>query len=424
MRIALVGGRVFDGTAETKPGEACVLIEDDTILDVVASRNDIGDAVEIDVTGSTVMPGLIDTHIHFAMWGMDLIGHQASSLAYLCSETVYNMNYVLRGGCTTARDLGGLDAGFRDAVRDGLVPGPEIQTSITFLTPTSSVLDRTTRHGIKSPPFPGTPYPVCDGPDEVRQRVRECARAGADVIKIGTTGAVSSAKCPPWKAAFNRAETEAAVDEAHALELPIACHAVSGPGVAVAIEAGVDTLEHGAELTPRLADMLAEKQIWYIPTLAAYRLHAENGPDWKKARARDVEALHCKSVAMALKAGAPIAMGSDAGGYGLDFALELERLVEAGLTPTQALVAGTGDAARCIGVAERKGTLRKGMQSDVLVVDGDPFADVGIMRQRDKLAMVMKAGKAVCGRLAGAVNEASGSAEQRDGDLGRRFFSA
>lgn len=424
MRIALVGGRVFDGTVNQPAEQASVLIEDGRILDVVASRDDIGEAAIIDVGGSTVMPGLIDTHIHFAMWGMDLIGHQGSSLAYLASETAFNMDYVLRGGCTTARDLGGLDAGFRDAVAAGLVPGPEIQTSITFLTPTSSVLDRTTRHGIKSPPFPGTPYPVCDGPDEVRQRVRECARAGADVIKIGSTGAVSSAKCPPWKPAFNRAEVEAAVDEARALGLPIACHAVSGPGVGVAIEAGVDTLEHGAELTPRLVDMMAEKGIWYVPTLAAYRLHAENGPDWKKERARHVEAQHRESIGMALKAGAPIAMGSDAGGYGMDFALELEMLVEAGLTPHQALVAGTGDAARCINVADRTGTLRKGMRADVLVVDGNPFDDVGIMRRREKLALVMKNGHAVSGRLAAPIVEAGGRGDARSGDLGRRFFSA
>lgn len=423
MRIALVGGRVFDGTANRPMDRGCVLIEDGKILDVLANGEDIGEAAVFDVAGSTVMPGLIDTHIHFAMWGMDLIGHQGSSLAYLASETVFNMDYVLRGGCTAARDLGGLDAGFRDAVAEGLVSGPEIQTSITFLTPTSSVLDRTTRHGIKSPPFPGTPYPVCDGPDEVRQRVRECARAGADVIKIGSTGAVSSAKCPPWKPAFNRAEVEAAVDEAHALDLPIACHAVSGPGVGVAIEAGVDTLEHGAELTPRLADMLAEKGIWYIPTLAAYRLHAENGPDWKKERARQVEAQHRESVKMVLKAGAPIAMGSDAGGYGLDFALELEMLVEAGLTPHQALVSGTGDAARCINIADRTGTLRKGMQADVLVVDGNPFDDVGILRRRERLGLVMKAGRAVCGRLAGPISEKGGSGGARTGDLGRRFFS-
>jgi len=424
MKIAFVGGRVFDGTVNRPADHACVLIEGDKILDVVASKDDIGDAAVIDVSGATVMPGLIDTHIHFAMWGLDLIGHQGSSLAYLASETIFNMDYVLRGGCTSARDLGGLDAGFREAVAAGLVSGPEIQTSVAFLTPTSSVLDRTTRHGIKSPPFPGTPYPVCDGPDEVRQRVRECARAGADVIKIGSTGAVSSAKSPPWKPAFNRAEVEAAVDEARALGLPIACHAVSGPGVGVAIEAGVDTLEHGAELTPQLAEMLAQKGIWYVPTLAAYRLHAENGPNWKKERARQVEAQHRQSVRMVLEAGAPIAMGSDAGGYGLDFALELEMLVDAGLTAHQALVAGTGDAARCIRVADRTGTLKKGMRADILVVDGNPFDDVGILRQRDRLALVMKAGRAVCGRMADPISRAGGQADTRSGDLGRRFFSA
>ena len=124
MRVAFVGGRIFDGTDTGPKDGLCLIVEDDNILDIVQGAENVGDAHVVDVGGALIMPGLIDVHIHFAMWAMDLIAHQNSSLAYLCSETVYNLDYALRGGCTAGRDLGGLDAGFRDAITKGLIPVP------------------------------------------------------------------------------------------------------------------------------------------------------------------------------------------------------------------------------------------------------------------------------------------------------------
>jgi len=220
------------------------------------------------------------------------------------------------------------------------------------------------------------------------------------VIKIATTGGVSTVRVDPRRQIFTREEVEAIVDEAHQAGVPVACHAVGGPGLLMAIRAGVDTIEHGGWLDEACVAEMAERGTWYVPTFAVYRWHGTIGPEFKQVRARAMREHHLRSFAMARQAGVRIAMGTDIGGYGYgENALELELLVEAGLTPAEAIEIGTKRAAECLGLDSEIGTLEAGKQADLLVVDGDPLEDVGLVRRSERLALVMQAGVVVAGGL-------------------------
>ncbi len=400
MVTALVGGRLIDGNGGAARPDTTVVIDGKTIVEVSQQR-DFGSGVEIvDLGGKTIMPGLIDCHAHFAHWGMNLISHQDKSLMLLAAETVAALRTTLEAGCTTARDLGGLDAGFREAVAQGLIPGPRLQCSLVIVSPTNGIADPTTAQGLPSPLVPGLPSPGCNGPYEARAKVREVLRAGADVIKIASTGGVSSPKVDPRRQLFTREEVEAIVDEAHMAGVPVVCHALGGPGLLMAIRAGVDTIEHGGWLDEVCVEEMARRGTWYVPTFAVYRWHGTIGPQFKQTRAQGMRQDHLRSFALARKAGVRIAMGTDIGGYGYgDTALELELLVEAGLTPAEAIEVSTRRSAECMGIDGEVGTLQAGKQADLLVVDGDPLADISLLRRRESLALVMQGGVGYAGSL-------------------------
>jgi len=251
-----------------------------------------------------------------------------------------------------------------------------------------------------SPLVPGLPAPGCNGPYEARAKVREVLRAGADVIKIATTGGVSSPKVDPRRQLFTREEVEAIVDEAHMAGVPVTCHALGGPGLLMAVQAGVDTIEHGGWLTDEVVAEMVRQGTWYVPTFAVYRWHGTIGPEFKQIRARGMRQHHLRSFALAREAGVKIAMGTDLGGYGYgDTALELDLLVEAGMTPGEAITTSTLRAAECMRLDTEIGTLAAGKRADLLVVDGDPLDDVGILRRKESLALVMKDGVGYAGTL-------------------------
>jgi imidazolonepropionase-like amidohydrolase len=400
MVTALVNGVLIDGNGGAARRGSTLVVENDSIVDVSQSRDFGSEVTVVDLGGRAVMPGLIDCHAHFAHWGMNLISHQDKSLMLLAAETVAALRTTLEAGCTTARDLGGLDAGFREAVERGLIAGPRLQCSLTIISPTNGISDPRTAQGMVSPPSPGIPSQSCNGPYEARAKVREVLGAGADVIKIATTGGVSSAKVDPRRQLFSREEVEAIVDEAHMAGVPVVCHALGGPGLLMAVQAGVDTIEHGGWLTEGVVAEMAKRGTWYVPTFAVYRWHGTIGPAFKQVRARGMRDDHLRSFALARRAGVRIAMGTDIGGYGYgDTALELELLVEAGLSPAEAIQVSTRRSAECMRIDGTVGTLAAGKQADLLVVDGDPLADIGILRRRESLALVMKGGVGYAGTL-------------------------
>ena len=172
MRTALIGGVLIDGSGGPPRRNTTLLIEGTKIVDVSQQRAFGPDVRVVDLGGRTVMPGLIDCHIHFAHWGMNLIAYQQQSLMLLAAETVAALRTTLEAGCTTARDLGGLDAGFREAVAKGLIAGPRLHCSLVIVSPTNGIVDATTVQGLPSPVVPGMPRPECNGPYGVRAKVR------------------------------------------------------------------------------------------------------------------------------------------------------------------------------------------------------------------------------------------------------------
>jgi imidazolonepropionase-like amidohydrolase len=222
-------------------------------------------------------------------------------------------------------------------------------------------------------------------------------RAGADVVKCATTGGASSRRGHgPRDAAFDRDEMRALVDEAHALGRQVMCHALGGPGLRLAIEAGVDSIEHGSYLAeePEFFAMMAERGIFFTPTLLVYEYHRESPTPHVRKRARELYARHLESVAMALASGVKISAGTDAGGHGHPAnARELQCLVEAGLSPMQAIQAGTGRAAECLGWQREVGTVAVGRLADLVAVDGDPLRDVAILQDASRIKLVCKGGR-------------------------------
>ena len=344
----------------------------------------------IDVSGRTVLPGLIDCHDHLASHGYDLATRweldEPSSARHLRTGRV--LERTLDFGYTTIRDAGGLDAGFRAAVDEGLVRGPRLLTAVAIISPIGGIGDRVSPSGHECmvSADPALPRGVANGVEDVRRVVRTMVRAGADVIKCATTGGASSrAGHGPRDAAFDLDEMRALVDESHALGRRVMCHALGGPGLRLALEAGVDSIEHGCYLDedPELIPMMAERGTFLVPTLTVYVYHSESKAPHVRERARALREHHLNTIRRAMAAGVKVVAGTDAGGHGHPpNAMEIEYLVAAGLTPMQAIQAATGWAAECLGLEHQIGAVEKGRRADLVVVDGDPLADVRVLQSR------------------------------------------
>src|SRR5258706_12624981 len=343
MIRVLTGATLIDGTGAAPVPDAGVVMARDRIpaAGPRAALSWPADAELVDARGRTVIPGLIDAHDHLAShgyglatrWGLD----EPASTACLRSALV--RAETLGSGYTTVRDAGGLDAGFKLAVDQGLIPGPRLVLAVQIISPTGGIGDRVSPSGHEccGAYDPLLPESVANGPDAVRDVVRTMVRAGADVIKTATTGGASSrAGHGPLDAAFTLGEMEALVAESHALGRRVMCHALGGPGLRTALEAGVDSIEHGCYLDeePTLMTKMAAQGTFFVPTLTVYVYHRESASPHVRARAIALHPHHVASVQRALELGVPIAAGTDAGGHGHPKdALELKYLVEAGPAP-------------------------------------------------------------------------------------------
>ena len=401
-RTLLTGGRVFDGTG-APPREADVLVEGDRILEVGTGLD--GDEA-VDVGGRHLLPGLFDCHTHVTLTSIDLMGILQKPFSYRFFETVQNLAATLAAGITTVRDAAGADAGVKRAVADGLVPGPRLQISVTLLSQTGGHGDGWFPSGQELhfwPVYPGMPDGLVDGPEAMRRKVRELVRAGADVIKVATSGGVLSPTDDPRHAHFREDELTALVSEAAAAGRWVMAHAQGSDGIKAALRAGVRSIEHGIYLDDEAIELLLEAGRLAGPdpgraqgVLAA----AEAGvpiPDAARGKAAEVAEAHADSFRRAVAAGVKVALGTDSGvtPHGRNLA-ELELMAKGGMSPAQALAAATSSAAELLGVAGELGTLEPGKRADVVVVDGDPFelATIG-----DRIAAVVQDGRLVAGHV-------------------------
>ncbi len=399
-RTVLRGGRVFDGTG-SPIAAADVVIEEGRIVDVGIGLD--GDE-QVDVSGLTLLPGFFDCHVHVMVSGIDLLRRLQRPFSYQFFQAARNLAATLDCGITTVRDAGGADLGVQRAVEDGLIDGPRMKIAISALSQTGGHGDGWLPSGITTflmSPHPGRPAGLVDGPEEVRKRVREIIRAGADVIKVHTSGGVLSPRDSPKHAQFRPDELDALMAEAAAVGLPVMAHAQATDGIKNAIRAGVRSIEHGIYLDDEAIDMMLSSGTWLVPTLVAPHAvlnEAKAGsqlPEGVVAKAQEVMATHAEAFARAVAAGVKVAMGTDSGvgphGTNLD---ELPLMAAGGMTPAQVLTATTKSAAELLQLADETGTIRPGMLADVVVLEGDPF---DLQNLKTNVRAVYSAGRRVRG---------------------------
>jgi imidazolonepropionase-like amidohydrolase len=376
-RTVLHGGRIFDGSGSAI-ADGDLAIEDGQIVGVGVGVD--GDE-HIDVSGCTLLPGLFDCHVHVTMSGVSWMKYLQQPFSYQFYEAAKNLAATLDCGITTVRDAGGADLGIQRAVEDGLIDGPRMRIAITILSQTAGHGDGWLPSGVVlDVPYPGVPSGIVDGPEEMRKRVREIVRAGANVIKVCTSGGVLSPGDSPRHAHFRPDELAVLAAEASAAGLPVMAHAQATEGIKAAIRVGVRSIEHGIYLDDEAIGMMLEAGTWLVPTLSApasVMEAAKNGiqlPDGVLAKAEAVVEAHNASFAAAVAAGVKVAMGTDSGvgPHGSNLG-ELALMAAGGMAPEDVLVATTRSAAELLGLEQECGTLTPGKRADVVVVAGDAF---------------------------------------------------
>ena len=367
---ALVGATLIDGTGGPVQQDSAVLVDADRIQAVGArGAVDIPPGAEVvDLSGLTLMPGLIDTHDHLADKNYSLLSRweieEPASLAHL--KTARAIEDSLAAATPPSGTPAAWTPGSSRPWPKGLITGPRLVCAVSIISPTGGIGDRVAPSGHRTAyaTDPMRPVGVANGPEAVRSMVREMVRVGADVIKFATTGGASSRQGHgPKDIAFGPDEVKALVDEATALGKLTMCHALGGPGLRMCIEAGVGSVEHGCYLAEDsdLLKMMADNNTFFTPTFEVYEFHSTISAPHVKARAEHLMHIHQESLHRAVEAGAKITAGTDAGGFVHgDNAREIELMVERGLTPMQAIQTATGWAAECIGLGRRDRHRREG----------------------------------------------------------------
>ena len=395
--LVLRSARLIDGTGAPAVEGATVVTEHGRIARAGAEGEPVPEGgVDVDLGGRTLMPGLVDAHVHVTAFDMPRTGKGQEAIAPEVRHHLITagLRRMLRMGITTVRDVGAFGDHLlqaRQAVRLGAIPGPRILACGRIVSATSA--------GGRL--FAGM-YREADGPDEMRKATREQFRRGADFIKIMTTGARSCELENSSPLQMTRAEMAAVVEEAHRMGYRVAAHCEGLDGTRMAIEEGVDTIEHGLELhrAPELLDELAASDRVLVPTLSCFFHISENSESrWAPALVelahRQLEEAH-RTVEAARRAGVRLAMGFDSQPNGRS-ALELVRLCRAGLTPMEGIVAATAGSAAACGLAGHVGSLVPGMAADLAVVDGDPLADPELLLDERRIWLVVQSGRAVAG---------------------------
>jgi imidazolonepropionase-like amidohydrolase len=406
--LAITNGTIIDGRGNDPLTGMTLLIENERII--ALDRQDQvtiprGTTV-IDAMGGSILPGLIDTHVHFMLEYPDVLRGLLTPPSLRLLQAIPRMRATLEAGVTTVRDAAGSPAGLKMAVERGIIAGPRMQVAISLIAQTGGHGDGfypcCVDIGFFGINFIDVPNGVADGVEEVRKAVREVLRAGADWIKLATTGGVLSTADAPTSSQLTLEEIATAVYEAAAQEKRCMAHAQGTQGIKNALLAGVVSIEHGIYLTDELIDLMLEKDAYLVPTLVAplaviefSQDHPDLLPPMMAAKAISVIEAHQKSFRRAVEAGIKIAMGTDSGvGRHGENGRELQLMVENGMTPMQAILASTSEAARLLHLEKNLGTLEVGKLADVIVVEGDVLSNIGKIANPANVKLVLKAGQA------------------------------
>jgi imidazolonepropionase-like amidohydrolase len=399
--VVLKAAYLFDSKSGQLTQGGTVVVEGDKIVSIGGTAP--ANAKVIDLGDATLLPGFIDAHTHldgqfqkdfykaFYEQMLRFPVEQAHTAALYAKRT-------LEAGFTTVRNVGAgdfIDIGLRNAINNGVVVGPRMITAAHSIGSTGGHCDIS--------PFPpevvkpvGPLEGVCNGPEECRAAVRYQMKWGADVIKICASGGVLSESDPVDVPQLTPAELAAIMSEAHAWKRKVAAHSHGDLAAKLAIDAGVDSIEHGSFLTEATLRLMKQKGVYLVPTrMAVYWIEKEatTYPPVIQAKARAAAAAHGSMLKMAIKLGVPIAFGTDAGVYphGMN-AHEFALMVEQGMAPEAALVSGTREAAKLLGVDAEVGTLEAGKMADVVAVRGNVLKDIAVTEQP---VFVMKHGAVI-----------------------------
>jgi imidazolonepropionase-like amidohydrolase len=384
---AIRAGTLIDGTGAAPVKNAVILVQGDRITAVGAGVALPKGATLVDLSGATVLPGFIDAHVHLSQesgpnWYLDFY-HDL--MRFPAEQALYGAHYAkltLEAGFTTVRDVGSSDyvaLGMRNAISAGVIPGPRMLVSNYAIGSTGGHADQDPYPPERIAPA-GPLKGVCNGPEQCREAARYQLKFGADVIKFMPSGGVLSLSDPVDNPQLTQEEMNAIVSEAHNWGRKVAAHCHGDRAAKMAIAAGVDSIEHGTFLKDDTLLEMKKKHVYLVATLFAgawigERLDTFPAPIAAKARAASAQSQ--TMFQHAVKLGTPIALGTDAAvePHGLN-AREFSLMAKNGLTPAQALMAGTAHGADLLGVADKVGTLSKGKLADVVAVAGNPLTDL------------------------------------------------
>ncbi len=403
--IILTHCHLIDGRSDTSLRDAFVHIRDGKIVGtgpMPKAPHDKG-VHEIDCQGRTVMPGLIDCHVHLVYAGSKNMEEAIRwPVETAVIHGVMHARAVLNSGYTAVREVGTIgntSVALRDAVRLRKIYGPKIVASGRGIGTTGSGNDLLPAHWEST----GGRL-VVDGVDAIRKAVRRQTREGVDNIKFIASGVEVHPTCYTWMTTISEEELRAGIEEAHRWGRSVAVHAQSYESVKFALRCGADTIEHGTRLDEESIDLFKKSRSYLVPTLctlySVLQLGEKLGLGQKQRDEMKInEPLWTKSIKDAYDAGVQIAAGGDLGNrypHG-DNARELEYLVDLGIAPMDALRSATSIAARAIRRSENFGSVIPGLEADVIVVDGDPLADIRVLQELDRINMVFQDGELVAG---------------------------
>jgi imidazolonepropionase-like amidohydrolase len=395
--LAIVEARVLDPASGAIHEGVTVYVEGGTIRGIEPGAVPGSAELVVNARGRTILPGLIDAHVHFASFAdthdQEMLGVTPETMVASTLRGAASAARMLASGVTTARDLGCKHAGIfglRQAFATGQLRGPRLLVAGAGITMTG-----------------GTAHRSCameaDGADAVRQVARGQVRWGADFVKMFISSGILHPSASEGGIQYTREELGAGIEEAHRAGMPAAIHASWDEGIRLSVELGADTIEHGHEITEAAAKQMAERGAFLVPTIWHYQRIALHGKEMGVAqaiidRAKKVSRLHAESMIRAWKAGVPIAAGTDSGGPRYpsgSFHLELCYMAEVGMSPLDVLRSATWGAARCLRIDGRIGRMEPGYVGDLIGVSGDPLDDLSTLRHP---WLVVKAGEVVLRR--------------------------